>query len=133
MKKVLIIQRVLPHYRINFFTKLKTALAAYEVELSLVYGKDTQSMKKDEVDLDWAQYIDNKEYRLAGASLYWQPCLPYLPGKDLVIVEQANKNLINYLLLARKWVSSQKIAYWGHGLNRQAEATSVGNRFKKCC
>jgi glycosyltransferase involved in cell wall biosynthesis len=131
MKKVLIIQRLLPHYRVDFFNRLRTTLAAGGVELSLVYGKDTHSQKQDEADLDWAIYIDNKEISLGNTGLLWQPCLPYLPGKDLVIVEQANKNLINYLLLAGRLFSGRKIAYWGHGLNRQASAQDFRNRFKK--
>jgi glycosyltransferase involved in cell wall biosynthesis len=131
MKKVLIIQRLLPHYRIDFFNKLRATLAANGVELSLVYGKDTQSQKNDEAELDWAIYINNQEIRLGNTELYWQPSLPYLPGKDLVIVEQANKNLINYMLLVRRVFSGQKIAYWGHGLNRQANPDDFRNTFKK--
>jgi glycosyltransferase involved in cell wall biosynthesis len=131
MKKVLIIQRLLPHYRIDFFNKLKFTLAARGVELSLVYGKDPRAQKKDEADLEWATYIDNKEITIGSTSVFWQPCLPYLAGKDLVIVEQANKNLINYLLLVRRMFSGQKIAYWGHGRNRQADANDMRNRFKK--
>ncbi|MDO1447902.1 glycosyltransferase family 4 protein [Rhodocytophaga aerolata] len=131
MKKVLIIQRLLPHYRIDFFNKLRTTLAANGVELSLVYGKDIQSQKNDEADLEWATYIDTQEIKLGNTELYWQPSLPYLPGKDLVIVEQANKNLINYLLLVRRLFSGHKIAYWGHGLNRQANPNDFRNTFKK--
>lgn len=131
MKKVLIIQRLLPHYRIGFFNKLRSTLAADGVVLNLAYGKDTRSQKKDEADLDWATYIENQEINIGNMQLYWQPCLTYISGKDLVIVEQANKNLINYLLLVRRLLYRQKIAYWGHGLNRQTYDDDFRNRFKK--
>lgn len=130
MKKVLIIQRLLPHYRADFFNRLKQKLDAKGIELTLIYGKDTQSSKNDEVEISWATYISNQNFHLGKVEVYWQPALPYLKNKDLVIVEQANKNLINYLLIAKRPFSRQKIAYWGHGRNRQTQQDSFRNTFK---
>jgi len=39
---------------------------------------------------------------------------------DLVVVEQANKLLVNYLLILRQNLGQQKVAFWGHGKNYQA-------------
>ena len=43
-----------------------------------------------------------------------------LSDVDLVIVEQANKLLINYVLLAQNMIGLRKLAFWGHGRNLQA-------------
>lgn len=131
MKKILIIQRSLPHYRVDFFNRLKQSLRQKSIELTLVYGKNLDSAKNDEVDLDWALYVPNRTIRLLGVEFYWQACLPYVDGKELVIVEQANKNLINYYLLWRRIVGKIKFAYWGHGINRQAATNDMRNKFKR--
>ncbi|QHT67124.1 glycosyltransferase family 4 protein [Rhodocytophaga rosea] len=131
MKKVLIIQRLLPHYRADFFNRLKQKLDAQGVELTLLYGKDEKSAKKDEVEISWATYIPTRTFHLGKIELFWQPGLDYLKDKELVIIEQANKNLINYLLIARRQFTNQKIAYWGHGRNRQTQEDSFRNSFKK--
>ncbi|MBD0296096.1 MAG: glycosyltransferase family 4 protein [Flavisolibacter sp.] len=130
MKKVLIIQRTLPHYRVSFFNKLKQQLNNQGIELTLLYGKNADSLKKDEVDIDWAIYIQNQTFHLGKVELYWQPAIAHLAGKDLVIVEQANKNIINYLLIGKRPFSKQKVAYWGHGRNRQTDYNDFRNKFK---
>jgi glycosyltransferase involved in cell wall biosynthesis len=133
MMKVLIVQRALPQYRVDFYNGLRDQLASKGIELTLVYGKlkNKDSLKKDEVDIEWATYVDSKIFTLLGVELYWQPCLSILNGQQMVIVEQANKNLINYILMFRRFFSSMKLGYWGHGRNMQADANALGNRFKK--
>jgi glycosyltransferase involved in cell wall biosynthesis len=132
-KRVLIIQRILTHYRQPFFEGLRKALAKEGVELSLLYGKSAegQDKKKDEIDIEWATYIPTKAIKIGPLELFWQPALPYLANKDLVIVEQANKNLINYYLTLRSKLRGKKFAYWGHGLNRQTNPNDLRNRFKR--
>ena len=69
----------------------------------MIYGKlnNEHHSKGDEVDLDWAHYAPNIIFRFFGFELYWQPVMKYLKDVDLVIVEQANKLLINYILMFR--------------------------------
>ncbi|MCC9135060.1 glycosyltransferase family 4 protein [Pontibacter silvestris] len=131
-KKVVIIQKILPHYRIDFFNRLKNALQKYQVDLHLIYGKSSNqdALKSDEVELDWATYVPNKVFKINTKELYWQPCYKFLTGADLVIAEQANKLLINYLLSFQRLTTSRKFAFWGHGLNRQDDPSSPANRFK---
>jgi glycosyltransferase involved in cell wall biosynthesis len=52
--------------------------------------------------------------------LVWQPCLSLLQRSDLVVIEQANRLILNYLLLARRRLNGTRLAYWGHGRNMQA-------------
>ncbi|MES2731080.1 MAG: glycosyltransferase family 4 protein [Bacteroidota bacterium] len=132
MKKVLVIQRSLPHYRVLVYNELRKKLANNGIELTLVYGKlkNENASKKDEVDIEWATYLESKVFTIKNIELYWQPCLSFIKGKDMVIVEQANKNLINYILLLTRLVYKQKLAYWGHGRNMQISKNAFFNRFK---
>ncbi len=126
MKKVAIIQRVLPHYRVAFFHGLREALVKDGIELELFYGQEYPGTVPKTVDLDadWAHRLDNHYSRLLGVELDWQPCLKPLLDADLVIVEQANRLLINYILLFSRWIGKHpKLAYWGHGRNMQADAS----------
>lgn len=132
MKKVLIIYKFLPQYRVDFFNKLREELLKDNIELQLIYGKlkNSDSLKKDEVDIEWAKFIPNKTWRLGRIELIWQPCLKHLKGQHLIIVEQANKLLINYYLMIARHFHSYKFAYWGHGRNMQDNPNSIMNKFK---
>jgi glycosyltransferase involved in cell wall biosynthesis len=49
-----------------------------------------------------------------------------------VIVEQASKLLLNYVLLARQSLGGPKVAFWGHGCNFQRHrASRVGETVKR--
>ena len=132
-KRVLIIYRFLPQYRIDFYNGLRNELAKEGVELSLVYGKykGKESKKKDEIDLPWAVYMPNKTINISNFEFIWQPAMKYVRGKDLVIVEQAHKNLINYLLIFQRKFRSFKLAFWGHGRNMQMAEGSMANKVKR--
>lgn len=130
MKKILIIYKSLPQYRLEFFNGLKQELEHKGIELTLVYGKNSSSKKKDEVDLSWGIYRENKVFVFGSSQLIWQPVWDLVKGKDLVIVEQANSLLINYPLMVLRNFGNLKFAFWGHGSNLQENSQSLKNRFK---
>jgi glycosyltransferase involved in cell wall biosynthesis len=132
MKQVLILYKFLPQYRLEFFEQLKIALLKDGIELQLIFGKhkNTDSLKKDEVEISWARFVPNRTFRVGHTELIWQPCLPYLKGTDLVIVEQANRLLVNYYLMVARYFSRYRFANWGHGRNMQDDPESTRNKFK---
>ena len=132
MKKVLIIQKSLVQYRQEFFELLRKALEEEDVELNLIYGKqkNEEGLKNDEVDLEWSKYIPNKTIKLGHINLLWQPCIHALKHQDLVIVESANRLILNHLLIINRRFSSFKLGFWGHGRNMQDAPKSWGNRLK---
>jgi glycosyltransferase involved in cell wall biosynthesis len=132
LKKVLILYKFLPQYRVDFFNQLKDELYKRDIELTLIYGKmkDAHSSKKDEVDLPWAIYRENRVINIANVSLLWQPSIDHIKQSDLVIVEQANKLLINYYLMFMRLFSKRKFAFWGHGRNMQEEEKGLKNKLK---
>jgi L-malate glycosyltransferase len=122
MKRVVVIQRILPHYRISFVEGLTARLANEAVELHLIYGQERPGEVPVSVPLSapWATHVRNRYFSIGPASLTWQPCVSLLRGADLLIVEQANSLLLNHALQARLVGRGVPTAYWGHGRNRQA-------------
>jgi len=120
--KVVIIQRILPHYRVEFFRKLSARLSDKGIDLKIIYGQERKNTVPKSVD-DESNYtikIKNTYFGIGGKELVWQPCKKYLQDADLIILEQANRLLINYLLL---WGSRYaKLAFWGHGRNMQSKS-----------
>lgn len=128
MGRVTIFQRVLPHYRLPFYRSLFDRLREGNIDFQLIYGQEFPGTvpKTVEVKDTWANYVENKYYKLFGQELVWQkiPLKEY--DTDLLIIEQANRLLNNYLLqlLGR---DGRQLAFWGHGRNMQ----SGGRNFKE--
>ena len=124
MKKVVIFQYRLLHYRTKLFELLKRACEAKGVQLELVHGQASrrESVKKDEGVLPWAHTVINRFWEVGPRDLVWQPYPAHLEDADLVVVMQESRILSNYpLLLSRLW-SKRKVGYWGHGKNFQSDA-----------
>src|ERR1700722_12716206 len=120
-KKVSIICSYIPQYRLEFYKKLHEICKTNNIELKVVYGNPGKTLKKkgDAVSFGPGKYIENKFYSIGITELIWQPILAEIRSSDLVIAEQANKLLINYLLLSRQSFGIQKFAFFGHGRNFQ--------------
>jgi L-malate glycosyltransferase len=97
-------------------------LAASSVDLRVVYGQERPGEVPVSVGIaePWATRIENRYLRVGPATLVWQPCVGLLRDADLVVVEQANSLLLNYLLVSGIRSPANLLAYWGHGRNRQA-------------
>ena len=133
-RRVVVLYKSLPHYRVAFFDQLRDRLAREGVELVLIHGlpSEEDAQKADSSSLPWAQEIPNRVLRLPGLpNLYWQPCLTRLRSRDLVIVEQASKLLVNYALLATQRWGGPQIAFWGHGRNFQPHNSNKAGEFIK--
>lgn len=132
MYKITLITECLRQYRRKFHELLHTELKSIGIEYQLIYGKASvvERKKRDEVDLSWAAKIDNKSWSIFGMEICWQPCLNMLRDSDLIIVEQASKYVINYLLMLKRYFGGPKLAFWGHGRDFQASANTLKEKFK---
>jgi glycosyltransferase involved in cell wall biosynthesis len=131
-KQITIIYRFLPHYRFEFFQDLNKALKKEGIHLNLIYGKNKNPVRKDEVDIDWAVSVKNVEVKIGNIRVLWVPAPSRtVLNSDLIILMQENKILSNYLIFLRAKLNRRKLALWGHGLNHQAHSNSLGNRFKR--
>jgi glycosyltransferase involved in cell wall biosynthesis len=116
-RRVVIIQWYVPRYRTAFYNDLREALAAVGIELSLGYGKPAgdQARRGDAVDLPWATPLVSRNYRLGHRTIEKRRLGTICRDADLVIVEQALKNLESYPLLAKAAFGGPRVAMWGHG------------------
>lgn len=130
LRRVVVVQRRLTHYRVPFFNQLRALLYQEGIELQLLIGEGTlaEKQKKDEGFLNWAITIPTR-YLLDG-NLCWQPFGSYARGANLVIVAHENKLLYNHWLLS--FGRPQRIAFWGHGRNMQSQQpASLKEIFKR--
>jgi glycosyltransferase involved in cell wall biosynthesis len=122
-RRVVVVQEFLTHYRVDFFAQLRDRLAAHDVVLDLVVGApdDERSQRSDTAELPWATRVRPRHLRLGNAgTVVWLPALRRCRAADLVVVEQGNRHLLNYLLFATRKLGGPRVAFWGHGRNRQS-------------
>lgn len=134
IRTVVVLQRVLPHYRVAFFSRLADALSDHGVALRVLYGQERPGAVPKSVypDAPWAEFVENSYWEVGGTELVWQKCLGKMGSPDLVIIEQANRLLVNYPLLALRALTGRRVAYWGHGRNLQSgNATDLRERLKR--
>ena len=134
MPKVTFITETLRQYRKKFHELLRQELHSAGIDYQLIYGQASslEKAKKDEIDLSWGIKIANRYWHFGGIKFCWQPCLYLLKDSDLVIVTQANKLLLNYILMLQRYSGRSKLAFWGHGKNFQVEDTgSLREKFKR--
>ncbi len=136
MKKVVIIKKVITHYRVGFYEMLAQALRRNNIDLLVLYGeyeKGDEFLKDDLPNRPWAEVINIRYFNIGKIRLVYQACLKSLKDADLIIIDQWNSLLINYYLMFRRLlrISKAKLAFWGHGSNRQAHPRSLQNVFKR--
>jgi len=113
-RQVVILQEHLPHYRLRFYECLREELSERGVDLKLIYSPRT-SLAAVPGALEWGKEIKCRRM----GPLVWQPCGKDLSGADLIVVQQENKYIINYLLWLKSLIGMGRLAFWGHGRNFQ--------------
>lgn len=127
MKKVVIIQRNIPHYRKPFFESLRKRLEECDIDLCVIYGSKAHDHLLIDAP-DWALYRPLYWF----GKMSWHRTWSQVFNADLVIVPQEVKCLSNLTHYVVSRITTQKFAYWGHGKNFQATSpNSLVERFKK--
>jgi glycosyltransferase involved in cell wall biosynthesis len=132
-KRVLIIQSQIKQYRVPFFDKLHAALAADGITLRVGYSDPPHREvgKKDNCDLSPEYGVKVKGYWGLRQRVIWQPLLTEVAAADLVIVEQANKYVMNHFLLLCSTLGMKKMAFWGLGENKQAGQMAISEWYRR--
>jgi len=129
MKKAVILQYRLLHYRIRLFELLRERCEQLGIELHVVHGQPTEreAPKRDTGQLAWADVVTNRYIDVGGKDVVWQPFPARHRDAALVVMMQENRLLSNYPLLLGPRGEHMRVAYWGHGRNFQS-ATPNGLR-----
>jgi L-malate glycosyltransferase len=131
---VLVIVANIKQYRIAFYTRLAARLSASGVDLRVAYSEPegVEALKGDSVELPAPLGLKVKRWYLIGGRVLVQRVpLAQLRRADLIIMVQSNGYLLDYPLLLAARLGLKRVAYWGHGYNHQAPATSIGERFRR--
>jgi glycosyltransferase involved in cell wall biosynthesis len=130
--KVLIIQGQMKQYRVPLFEKLGRALRQDGIHLKVAYSDPRKGDgRKDNCDLSPEIGLKVKgRWLFSGRALY-QPLLKEVAAADLVIAEQANKYLLNYLLLVFSISGIRRIAFWGLGENMGEGRTEISEWLRR--
>lgn len=132
--KIVIFQPMLKFYRVPLFEQMHKLLVSEGHELRLVFGTPWKQEleRNDNVVLDndycffekshW--FFNNKLHLLEGS-------IGHILWADVIVTEQANRHVHNYLLILSSLLNVKPFAYWGHGANRQGDQSSLRERLKK--
>ena len=101
-------------YRFAFCDAAHARLAEEGIEFELWTGKPSaaQTQRQDRVAASWHRVLPERRLHVSGKELL---CRQLPSSVDLLVVEQAVKNLESYPALLRQHLSGPSVAMWGHG------------------
>lgn len=116
MRRVVILQEYVPAYRQSFFEELIRLGRLSSVEISVVAGSAStdQRRRQDDAQANFVVKIPQREFRIAGKRIVIRKSESVCANADLVILEQARRNIDAYFHLMRRR-RPYRIALWGHG------------------
>ena len=136
MKKVVFLKRYERLFRIPLYDLLGPKLEEQNVQLQFTHGQPDRWEEQTLKDLipghKYGIFVKNRYFGFGKRTACWQPVIRYTRDADLVIVQQGNRELINYVLMLRRiFRKKPAFAFWGHGMNFQAKSSkSLKERWK---
>lgn len=122
LRRVLIIQRRLPHYRVALFERLRARLSEEQIELSVAYGSPApwEKVRADQGKLTWGTALQSRYFSPIPSRSVWLG-VPWskVAQQELIIFPHEGAILDNHVLLALRGRLHAKLALWGHGRNFQ--------------
>lgn len=133
-RRVVILQETLPHYRVELFAEVRRRAAARGIAVDVLHGfaPGERGRRLSTGALAKATTVENHYISAPGHNgvIIWQAALRRCLQSDLVVLEQANRMLINYVLLGLQRLRGPKVAFLGHGRNLQATRETSAERLK---
>lgn len=129
-RRVVILQETLPHYRVPLLATIVAEAEGRGIHVQLLHGRASgaRGARMNSGAIADALPVRNRYFPAPGpnGTLVWQSAFRRCLRADLVVVEQANRMLINYPLLALQGWGGPAIAFWGHGRNYQTRREAGG-------
>jgi glycosyltransferase involved in cell wall biosynthesis len=116
-KVAVIIQPYVPKYRVPLFEEMQKLLAIQGVTLTIMYGsqlKDRQGVN-DGIEFAGGRKLRQLYLGFQAKGLVFRLAPLRAFTCDLLILEQATKNLESYLLFTIRRVLRKRTCLWGHG------------------
>lgn len=133
MKSVVILQEYVPQYRVPFFELLRSKGLERGVDIRIAYGEagSSQAKRSDSSALSFGLPIRQVEKRIAGRRVVIRRIGQAISGADLLILEQARRNVDAYRLLAVRRSTGPLVALWGHGTDFTRQTTPIDRRVSR--
>lgn len=114
--RIVILQEYVPQYRVPFFRRLIELGVENGIDIRVAAGtaNKKQHQRQDGSPAEFIIPISQIEIRIAGTRLVFRRVRPAIATANLVIMEQARRNIDAYWLLLSPW-QPRKICLWGHG------------------
>lgn len=130
--KVAIIHPWFPQYRRAFFDRLVSDAEQAGMDVHIYHGDPPPEWKErgDSVSAPYATHLPTRFFRIGHRSLAFKDTAPLRRRGpyDLIVLEQAVRNLETYSVLAQNWGT---VAFWGHGQTRTTAVTPAQERVKE--
>ena len=109
-------------YRLTFFQRLHARLLRDGIELKVLYSNlyKPGTEKQDNIDFP-AEFATKVSGRwMFRNRVFFQSVWRQVLDADLVVVDQGTKYVVNYPIMMASLLGLKRVAFWGHGRNRQA-------------
>ena len=112
--RVTVVQEYVPNYRQSLFDEMRRLAPLAGVDLVVAAGdaRASQGARSDGSPQAVDLRVEQRELSMAGRRVVWRRLGSVYRNSDLVIVEQARRNLDVHLALRK---ANSKVAFWGHG------------------
>lgn len=133
-KRITIVQPYIPHYRTAFYSRVQELLRAAGCSLEVLHGPPPLAVaaRRDASRCVCAVQVPTWRLRAPGGrSLFWHDVRRRVAAADVVVLEQALRNLEAYSLLAGQRMKTAlgrpvpRIALWGHGRTYTKEMSQL--------
>lgn len=124
--RVVILQEYIPAYRVPFFRRLIELGSENGIQIQIAAGNANREQHQRQ-DTNFAEFIIpifQREFSIGKTRLVFRRVQPVIDSANLVIMEQARRNIDAYWLLLSPW-KRQKIALWGHGRDFVTSSTWI--------
>lgn len=134
--KVTIVKRYERKFRLPLYNLLRSKLASDGIFLELIVGQinkyEEKNIKDSLIINPYGEKINNKYFYWKKHFISYQNVFRNISDSDLIIVQQSNSELLNYLLLLKRKLSGKfKLAFWGHGMNlKLLNKNKLSQKFK---
>lgn len=130
--RVAIIQPWLPRYREGFYRELTQKAGKENIEVKVFFGQTPPEWvaRQDQSTAEWATFLPTRRIKVGSRGLFLKDLsrLRESGPWDLIVVEQAVRNLESFLLLVRP--ASRRLAFWGHGKTYTEKVSGLQEKLK---
>lgn len=122
-RRIVVVQPYVPGYRTAFYERLQDRLETEGAALEVLYGTPPpgQAERRDASVCSCAEQVSSRRLRAPGGrSMNWHGVQDRTASADVVVLEQALRNLEAFPLLLKQVLGGRtgrgpRVAFWGHG------------------